>query len=37
MDKLQNKILDISHNYFKYFMNLKNVNGVGLGFSATCC
>ena len=32
MNKLQNNILDISHNYYNYLMSLKNVIGVGMGF-----
>ena len=32
MNKIENNILDISHNYYKYFMMIENVNGVGLGF-----
>ena len=32
MSKLKNNILDISHNYYDYLMNLDNVNGVGLGY-----
>ena len=32
MNKIESNILDISHNYYKYFMSLENVNGIGLGF-----
>ena len=31
MNNIMNNILDISHNYYKYLINLKNVIGVGLG------
>ena len=32
MNKFEDNILDISHNYYKYLMSLENVNGIGLGF-----
>ena len=32
MDKFINNILDISQNYYKYLINLENVNGVGVGY-----
>ena len=32
MDKLQEKILDVTHNQYYYLMNLQNVIGVGLGY-----
>ena len=32
MDNLENKIMDINHNYYKFLLNLKNVNGIGFGF-----
>ena len=31
MDILQNNILDICHNYYKYLMNLENVVGICIG------
>ena len=31
MDRIYNNILDISHNHYKYLMNLENVVGIGLG------
>ena len=30
--KLKNNISDISHNYYKYLLNLPNVNGIGVGY-----
>ena len=32
MDALYDKVLDISHNHYKYLLSLENVNGIGLGF-----
>ena len=32
MEKLQENILDISHNHYQYLLNLKNVSGVGLSY-----
>ena len=32
MRNLENNILDISNNYYKYLMSLENVIGIGLGY-----
>ena len=32
MKDIKRSILDISHNYYNYLINLENVNGVGLGY-----
>lgn len=32
MNKIESNIEDISQNYYKYLMSLKNVTGVGLGY-----
>ena len=31
LNKMRNKVLDISHNYYESLINLENVNGVGFG------
>ena len=31
MQKYKNNIIDIANNYYKYLLNLENVNGIGLG------
>ena len=32
MDSIKDKVLDISYNYYKYLLNLQNVNAIGLGY-----